>query len=120
MDWTEGTALLISNRPIELQGNFTELNDTELHNIVGAAGYTCTRLLQEYNVIFCAQPVLGACEGYYYIYWERWGCESAASGSCSSSIMERMRKAPCINDPYDPYACDVSMPWIFYYMRACA
>jgi len=120
MDWTEGTALLISNQPIELQGNFTELNDTELRNIVGAAGYTCTRLLQEYGEIFCEQPVLGACGGYYYIYWERWGCAAAASGSCSSSIMERMRKAPCIEDPYDPYACDVSMPWTIYYMRACA
>jgi len=120
MDWTEGTALLISNQPIELQGNFTELNDTELHNIVGAAGYTCTRLLQEYNVIFCVEPVEGLCDGSYYIYRERWGCAAAPSGSCSSSIMERMRKAPCVTDLYDPFACDVSLPWIIYYMRACA
>ena len=53
MDWTEGIALLVSNRPI--QGNFTEIGGDQLHSIIGSAGYSCTRLIQTYNVIFCSQ-----------------------------------------------------------------
>jgi len=119
MDWSEGTALLISNQPIPMQGNFTEIDDGQLGNIVGVAGYTCTRLLQGYNVIFCSY-VGGECGGYYYVFFERWGCEAAESSSCSSSRMLRYAKTPCIEDPYDPYRCIGTGEWTCYYMRACA
>ncbi len=117
MDWTEGVALLISNQSI--YGEFTEIDDGELQAITGAAGYTCTNLLQEYNVDFCTY-IGGECLGNYKIFWGRWGCEAAESGSCSSSRMERYRKTPCILDPYNPFACTVTGEWTFYYMRACA
>jgi len=119
MDWTEGTALLISDQPVQIQGTFIEINDMQLHNMIGGAGYTCTRLLQEYDVIFCAQPAPGACDGYYEEYYERWGCKADASGSCTNSVMLRMRESPCINHPYDPYGCYITGEWTFYYMRAC-
>jgi hypothetical protein len=117
MDWTEGTALLISSSPIA--GEFTEIDNWQLQTITGAAGYSCTRLLQTYNVIHCSY-VGGSCEGTYYEYLTRYGCEAATSGSCSMSVMLRYKKTPCIEDPYDPLACTVTGEWTCYYMRACA
>ena len=122
MDWSQGTALLVSNQPIDLQGNFTDIDDTELQSIVGAEdeGYACTRLYQNEYTVFCAEPVGGICGGYYKAYRERWGCQAAASGNCKGTNKERMRKAICINDPYDPWACTVAMPWYISFMLACA
>jgi len=120
MDWTEGTALLISNQPIQLQGNIAEIDDSQLANIIGASGYACTRLLQEYNVIYCSQPVEGVCEGWYQVYFTRYGCEAAESGSCRGSRMLRYKESPCIVDPYFLEACTVTGEWTCYYMRACA
>ena len=105
MDWTEGTALLVSNRPI--QGNFTEIADDQLHSIIGGAGYTCTRVLQTYNVIFC-DHIGGLCGGKYQEYYTRYGCEAAASGSCTGSRMIRYEESPCIEDPYEPEFCYIT------------
>jgi hypothetical protein len=118
MDWTEGTALLISNEPIQIQGNFAEITDAQLHNIIGSSGYTCTRLLQQYNVIFCDDS-LGLCNGYYEEYYERWGCEAAPSGSCRNFVMIRYKECPCIQDPDYPLGCKGNGEWTCYYMRAC-
>ena len=118
MDWTEGTALLISNQPIQIQDNFTEIEQTRLRTMIGGAGYSCTRLLQEYDVDYCTY-VGGGCEGYCEVYLTRYGCEAAESGSCSSSRMLRYVESPCINDPYNPDACTITGEWTYYYMRAC-
>jgi len=119
MDWSEGTALLISSQPIQVvRGNSTEIDDAQLHDIIGSSGYSCTRLLQEYGVIYCSY-VGGQCLGYYYEFQKRWGCKAAESGSCSSSVMLRYKKSLCILNPYDLYACDITGEWICYYMRAC-
>ena len=117
MDWTEGTALLVSNRPI--QGNFTEIGGNQLQSIIGSAGYSCTRLIQTYNVIFC-DYIGGECGGKYQEYLTRYGCQAAPSGSCSGSSMLRYRESPCIEDPYDPYSCTITGEWTCYYMKACA
>ena len=116
LDWTEGTALLVSNSPIT--GDFADIDDAALANITGAAGYSCTNPLQNYNVIFC-EYVGGQCLGNYCIYWERWGCKAAPSGSCTSSWLERYRMSFCIEDLYNPFACQITGDWTFYYMRAC-
>jgi hypothetical protein len=117
MDWTEGTALLVSNQPIV--GEFIEIGNDKLQTITGAAGYSCTRLLQEYHVVYC-EYAFGTCWGWYQVYYTRYGCEPAASGSCSSSTKIRYKESPCIEDPYDPLACDVTGEWTCYYVRACA
>jgi len=117
MDWTEGTALLVSNHPI--QGNFTEIGGDQLQSIIGSAGYSCTRLLQTYNVIFC-DDLFGMCGGKYQEYLTRYGCEAAESGSCTGSKMLRYRESPCIEDPDDPFNCDITGEWTCYYMKACA
>jgi hypothetical protein len=118
MDWTEGTALLISDKPIKLQGNFIEIADSQLRNIIGASGYTCTLFLQDYDVMFCGY-IAGECFDYYQQYFERWGCEYAPSGSCVHSRMLRMIEASCVNNPYNPAACTVTGGWYCYFMWAC-
>jgi hypothetical protein len=119
MDWTEGTALLVSDKPIGRDGNFVDIAAGELGNIVGATGYSCTNLLQEYNVIFCSY-VGGLCGGLYQEYYERLGCQTAPSGSCTSSKMIRYADTPCIEDMYNPYACNVTGEWTCHYMKACS
>jgi Tfp pilus assembly protein PilP len=120
MDWIEGAALIISNQPIQLQGNFTEIDDVGLNSIIGSdsMGYKCDLLLQEDGDIFC-DYVGGVCLGNYYTFFERWGCEAALAGNCKSSVMIRYAKCPCIEDPYDPFACIGTGEWTTYYMLAC-
>jgi hypothetical protein len=115
MDWTGGVALLISSSPIA--GEFTEINNDELQTIIGL-GYSCTNLLQDYYVVYC-DYIGGICGGWYEEHYTRYGCESG-TGSCSGSKMIRYAETPCITDPYDPFACDVTGEWTCYYMRACA
>ena len=118
-DWADGTTLLISKQPIEIQGNSTEIADARLHHIIGATGYSCTNLLQDEYTIFC-DYVGGLCASYYEHYFLRYGCEAAESGTCSSSILLRKFDVPCINDIYNPFACYVEWELTaFYYMRAC-
>lgn len=116
MDWTEGTALLISSSPIT--SKFIDISDNELRAIIGGSGYTCTNLLQEYDVVYCDE-FGGMCGGDYEKYYTRYGCEAAESGSCSSSRMIRCKESPCIEDPYYPWHCDITGEWTSYYMRAC-
>ena len=113
MDWTEGTVLLVSDRPIP--DGFDEIADSELRVISGGEGhgYDCADLLQESDVYYCSYY----CEGYYEYYPERWGCESAESGYCTSDEMLRSADAPCINNWRDD--CYTG-EWTFYYMYACA
>jgi len=115
MDWSEGTALLVSKQPI--QGDFNEIGSDRLTGIIGS-GYSCTKLLQNYNVIFCSQ-VAGLCGGKYYEYYTRYGCETAPSGSCSNTRMLKYASTPCINDPEIIDACTVTGEWTCYYMMAC-
>jgi hypothetical protein len=117
MDWTDGTALLISNSPIA--GEFTEIDNQQLQTMTGAAGYSCTRLLQGYNIVDCGEAG-GFCGGVYEEFYTRYGCESAATGSCSSTKMIRYATIPCIEDLYYPLGCTVDGEWTCYYMRACS
>ena len=119
MDWTEGTAFIISNQPIQLEGNFTEIEDAQLHNITGGSGYRCTLRLQQYHVIFCSY-VGGLCGGYYEEHFKRRGCQAAESGNCNNRILLRYQESPCIEDPYDPWMCDITGEWTSYYIRACS
>ena len=117
MDWTEGVALLISNQPIRIQGSFIEIADNQLQNIIGGAGYSCTDLLQDYDESGCDEWG-GECGGNYEVWFERWGCESATSGSCSTRSKLRKVKRNCFEDPYNPWSCDVGS-WSYYFTRAC-
>jgi len=114
MDWSDGVALVISDRPI--LGELRDIDGAELHTITGGTGYTCTNLLQEEEVVFCTE----SCGGYYEFYPERWGCEAAESGMCMNSGFLRVAECPCMVDPYSLANCDITGEWAFYYMRACS
>lgn len=115
MDWTDGTALLVSKQPI--QGDFNEIGNDRLADIIGS-GYSCTHLIQQYNVVYCTQ-IEGQCMGKYYVYYQRYACETAESGSCSSTKLVRYKSSPCINDPEYPDYCTVTGVWTSYYIMAC-
>ena len=119
MDWTEGTALIISNQSIEPQGSFTEIDDVQLNSITGSAGYKCILPLQNYNVIYCTY-IGGECMGYYEEYPKRRGCQAAETGTCNNRVLLRYKESPCIEDPFDPFACDITGVWTSYYMWACS
>ncbi|MHC4203297.1 MAG: cysteine peptidase family C39 domain-containing protein [Planctomycetota bacterium] len=119
MDWSEGIALLISDRPIRLPNNSTEITDSRLSSIIGGSGYMCSKLLQDEYYVYCESPSPGVCLGYYRMYFRRWGCEAAQSGSCTMSRMERYVASPCIPYPYNPLICTITGDLTFYYMRAC-
>jgi hypothetical protein len=116
MDWPNGTALLVSKQPV--QGDFNEISGGLLANIIGGYGYSCTYLIQQYNVIYCTQ-VDGQCMGKYYVYYTRYACETAESGSCSSTRLVRFKSSPCVQDPEDPEACTMTGAWTSYYIMAC-
>jgi len=113
MDWTEGTVLLVSDRPIT--GGFNDIADGQLKAIRGGDGYTCTDLLQEYDVIYCS----GWCEGCYTYYPTRYGCEAAPSGMCMESEMLRSAESPCTIDSIW-FDCTVTGDFTCYYMSACS
>ncbi len=116
--WTEGTALLISDGPINLNANCTEIADAGLKRIVGGEGYSCTDLIQVQDVVYC-ESYFGYCSSSYEYYPERWGCEIAVSGMCWEDTKLRRASTSCIEDPYDPWSCDVTGEWDFSYMLAC-
>lgn len=116
LDWTDGTALLVSNQAI--LGQFTDLTDAQIQTIIGAAGYSCTKLLQDYHIVECTY-LEGLCVGQYEEYFTRWGCQADVSGSCSTSTLLRYHTTPCINDPNNPSSCTGTGEWTNYYMRAC-
>jgi hypothetical protein len=115
-DWAEGTVLLIAGQPIKLHDSFVEIADAQLHNFVGAGGYQCTQLIQEYDIICCSY-IAGECFGYYQIFLERYGCEPAESGTCTNDWYVRKLKSLCINGK--PWDCDITGEWIYYFMLAC-
>jgi hypothetical protein len=117
--WNEGVVLVIANRPIILLDKIQEIADSQLRYITGAAGYSCTNLLQAYDVIFC-NYIGGLCNGLYTEFYERYGCQTAVSGSCLNSILLRKISSLCIDDLYLLFSCTITGEWTFYYMRACA
>ena len=123
LDWSAGTALLISNEPLDLAGTFTEIGDEELHKIIGSDGfgtYSCTDLIQQYNVIFCSEPIFGLCGGLYTIFYNRYGCElDEDGGSCTGTGVVGNVSSPCIEDPYNPGYCIITGEWFSRYIRAC-
>lgn len=114
LEWSEGTALLLSDRPIS--GRFNEIPDGVSTAIAGSTGWTCTHLLQVESVTLC-RMLSGACDGAVTHFFRRYGCESAPSGTCINQVMLRFEQMPCIWDP--DYICGVTGQWYYGYMVAC-
>lgn len=120
-DWSEGIALIISNEPVNLTGNFTQLSDDQLHEIIGGfPSYSCTDLIQTYNIIFCSEMMGGLCGSVYIMFYNRYGCEEDLNGgNCTGSDLVGNVWSVCIEDPYNPGYCDISSSYYFQYIRAC-
>ena len=116
MDWSAGTALLLSNDSIA--GDFTDIPESELGGFVGASGYTCTKFLQYEDYIFCDQ-IGGICTGLIVNYYTRLGCERAESGSCEETWKASCGTCQCINKPWRPWECTGYGDWEYTYMLAC-
>lgn len=114
LEWSEGTALLLSDRPIS--GRFTAIPDGVSAAIPGSTAWTCTRLLQVETVVLCT-PLSGGCVGAITHYFRRYGCETAPSGTCTNQLLVRYEQMPCIWDP--TYICGVTGQWYYYYMWTC-
>ncbi len=116
MDWSEGTALLLSNRPIPNQS--AELPDSVLADITAGSGWECNTLIQDEYVAYCDTYMAFGCDGAVTVYYERWGCGPASSGGCDDSQpMLSSQETPCIWDPW--YDCTTTGEWYYYYMNAC-
>ena len=114
LDWSDGTALLVSTDPIA--GSFDEIDGRSLSVLSGGDGWTCTDLLQEPHVQLCTAGYYD-CWGTIKWYYERWGCEAAASGSCTYQYLARYIKDGCIWDSVKD--CTNEGGWEFSYMSAC-
>lgn len=114
LDWSAGTALLVSDRPISTQS--PELSDAAAGELTG--GYwDCNTLYQAEALIGCDYIPWTVCEGTYMYLYERWVCRVVSSGSCSASVMPLRQETPCVKHPITD--CNVTGIWTFYYIRAC-
>lgn len=117
MDWSEGVALLLSNEPIE--GPFADVPEGALRRIAGGDGWSCSLLLQDEWIIACTNTPDGwGCYGYFQWYFERWGCEPAPDGTCTTGLYARMAGSDCYYDPL-LVRCLVTGVWDWYAMSAC-
>jgi hypothetical protein len=114
MEWSEGTALLLSDRPIPSQP--AELADAQLKDLLGGSGYICNSLLQREEIVECYWG-FRSCGGLFQVYYERWGCAPASSGDCSEDVMVSCQSCACIDDPI--YTCTIDGEWDYSYMMAC-
>ena len=121
MDWTEGTALLVSNQPISLQQEIAEIPDAQLQNIIGGyEGYECIYPIQSFRFKICLyNEEENKCEKYFQIYLPCWGCWYAGTGSCSYDYLVRMVQSECEKIPIQPHYCDITNEWEADYMLAC-
>jgi len=115
MEWSEGTALLLSDRPIPSPSG--ELSDAVQAATIGSTGWSCNTLLQNAYVLYCQGPLIG-CESGLTVYYERWGCGTVPSGSCSETLMIRSQHCGCLWDPW--YDCTPNGNWYYSYIWACS
>jgi len=118
-EWSEQTALIISNTPIDTPAGCTLLSDSLLHEIKGSATYSCTDLIQAYDIAFCHQMM--GCGGLYTIWYNRFGCElDCNGGNCQGDKVTGSVYTPCIEDFEEPGTCAVTGNFYVYeYLHAC-
>lgn len=119
LDWTEGTALLISNKPITLPAEAVEIPSDQLIGYTGGSGWSCTYLIQSSRIIRCILAGYSCDSRDYQVIYPRWGCEYAESGSCPEDIFIQKKTYPCYYEPYI-VGCQVLLDEMqIYYMWAC-
>ena len=125
LTWNEGTALLISDKPLDPDSNSTLINDYELSNIIGSTeggipNFSCTDPIQGFRVINCYPMIGGICASVYQQFWPRCGCEEDEQGTgCYGEGMPGVTSCPCVEDLSDPGFCTWGANWYTYEIRAC-
>ncbi|MHC4337000.1 MAG: cysteine peptidase family C39 domain-containing protein [Planctomycetota bacterium] len=87
LDFGETTALLVSKSPLLLTGSFVRLTDRQSQEIVGGfPNFSCTKVIQEDDIIGCPSPKGMTCGGCYYSFELLCGCvPDPNGGDCSGS-----------------------------------
>ena len=120
MDWTQGTALLISNKPIAIPAEADEISDNLLTSYVGGYGFTCTYKIQNIRIINCKQDLYYNCYDLYQFVYPRYGCEFAESGSCTEEFMKERVAWPCIDrEGYEGICTYIPEEVVYFYILAC-
>jgi hypothetical protein len=122
--WSDGIAMLISDKPLVPNGAFAEISDEQMSQIIGGTmvfDLECIDLIQEYGVIFCSEPISGLCGGCYTVFYNRWGCgEGEVGNTCTGDVLVGNASLACINDPEEPWEnCITDEVWRGQYIRAC-
>ena len=123
-NWSAGTALLVSDKPLDADPNNTPINDSELQKIIGSTeggmpNFACTDLIQSRLPITCP-PRIGLCGGAYHYFWERCGCQEDDYGTgCHSEPLPGIDSNPCIEDPEWFGDCIPAQERTVQLMRAC-
>lgn len=124
LEWKDRTALLISKETLDVPASCTIIAETDLNEIKGSAGsfstFTCTDLIQKYDVQFCSQ-FAGICLGTYVIWYNRFGCEfNNEGGFCVGDKLAANIYTICIENPYIPGSCTATGDWfVGSYIHAC-
>ncbi len=120
MEWTEGTALLVSNQSIALPSGATEIPDAHLVGYTGGLGYSCTYLIQNSLKISCPYMIGGNCYGISEVIFRRIGCELAESGMCADEFRIEKYTFRCVVHPLDPNMCVWDLgTLVIYYLLSC-
>ena len=118
-EWA-GIALVISDQPLSLGNDDKPIPDQVLRKITGSADYSCSDLIQEYQVALCPEMVLGTCSGRYIMWYDRYGCKIDTSGGyCDGTGVVGSVYASCIKDPSDPGQCTTTGNYISRSLRVC-
>ncbi|MBW8042263.1 MAG: hypothetical protein FVQ85_20000 [Planctomycetes bacterium] len=127
LNWSAGTALLVSDKPLDPDPNDTLINDSELHKIIGSTeggftNFTCEEKIQDGDIIQCPVPPVGSlCGGQYIQFFERCGCTPGDEGDeCEAEINPVLPgnvSTPCVDNGQGGCASN----YVFYFqdIRAC-
>lgn len=124
---TNTVVLLVSDKSIAIQENYTDISDNDLAEIIGAAStgfgkYSCNGPLQEYDIEFCQETPssLIPCIGRYTVWYTRYSCkEDENGGECRGTAVTGSLSALCGEDPYYPGSCALITEWRQHKIRAC-
>jgi hypothetical protein len=121
-DWSDGTALLVSDSPTRLPSGLQSLTPAQLYEITGGNydTYSCTEKIQSEDFIPCPPPRGGfLCGGVCYVFHERYGCiEDEFGGTCIGVPMNGYDYTRCKNHPWIEGGCTDS-GWLIGLIRAC-
>jgi hypothetical protein len=117
LTWSEGTALLISDKPLVPDPNDTLINDSDLHNIIGSteggfSSFSCTELIQRGDIILCPERIGDLCGGHYVRFYWRCGCEPDPNGveTCETEIPPKVgnMRGMCVEKVGYPNSCETT------------